>query len=164
MPGTRRSRPILLVLLVATAAGVASVPLTLTLPAVVPDGDSAFHTEMLPRLIALNESTNDVESLVRERSRNVLALQAESTRIERLVEEIDAYLISPEYHGEYPEVVDHYRKGSEAVLTAISGAREALATFDFSRIPSLIPLFTQGSENLELALTMLESAEPPRSS
>ncbi len=151
-------------LLLATAMGTAAVPLTTTFSGPSPESDVGFREAVLPRLEALTDAVDKVESLVETRSRNIIALQAHSVTIEKLCEQIDTYLASQEYHGEHPEVVEHYRHGKGAVATAIAGARTALQSFDFTSLPDLVPLFSQGSDQLELALTLLESAEAPRSS
>lgn len=155
---------LLILLFLLTTVGVALTPLTQGTPATRPDQATGFHEYVLPRLIALNESVGKVESMVAERSRNVLALQAHADKIEALTEQIDDYLASESYHGEYGEIVGQYRLGRDIVLSAITEARESLRSFDFSSIPALTTRFADGSDRLEDALALLQGMEQSRSS
>jgi hypothetical protein len=157
-------RRVLVPLVILTVIGVALTPLA-TRP---PGADNAladdFRTFMEPRLVALIESGHEVESLVTERSRNVLALRAESERIQALIGAIDAYL----GHHQVPDwgtpAIDHYRTGVGMMLRAIDEANSALASFDFSAIPAMIPIFSDGVTEVETALRVLLDSAGDRSS
>lgn len=152
------------ILLLVTSLGTALVPLATFNSEVAPSSDTNFRNVMLPRLTTLADSVDEVETLVSNRSRNVLALQAHATRIETVVLEIDDYLDSPEYDGEHPDVVEHYELGRDAVLGVIGAAQAALRSFEFDSISELVPRFADGAELLREAVALLENAEPVGSS
>lgn len=146
---------LLLGLVVLTAIGVAIVPLTSISPIMNDGAGEEFRDYVYPRLVSLAESVDAVKSMVANHSRNVLALQAHAEKIETLAGQIDDFLASPNYHGDFATVVEHYRDGRSAILTAISRARDALQSFDFAELPELITLFDDGSDQLDLALSLL---------
>jgi hypothetical protein len=156
-------RRVLFPLFLLTVLGVAITPLTTGAPSPAPD-TSDFSTYMEPRLAALVESAQKVESMVSGRSRNVVALRAESERIDALVSDIDAYLGAHDAPGWAEPVVSHYRDGAARIEMSINAAWEAMRTFDFSKMPEMIPVFSQGTEDLETALRVLKAATEDGSS
>ncbi|MDQ4045152.1 MAG: hypothetical protein M3173_06870 [Chloroflexota bacterium] len=153
----------ILLLLLATAIGVALVPLA-TVPDSITSMDADFVEYMEPRLSVLLDSARDVEVMVSERSRNLLALRAESRRINALVEQIDTYLAARELSPEEQMVADLYRAGANDMRSAMNSATDALSRFDFSAIPRMIPVFTAGVGLIEDALAMLGTEGAERSS
>ncbi len=154
---TQGIRRVLLPLLLLTTLGVAMVPLTAgrLAPAAATSDFTAF---MEPRLAALVESSRKVEAMVSEHSRNVLALRAESERIDAIVEDIDRYLDDhgvPVWAG---PLVSQYRDGVARIQTSMDAAYDALRTFDFSKMAEMIPVFSQGTQDLEAALRVLKDA------
>lgn len=161
----KRYRPTILgLLVVVTIAGVAIVPLGAVRTSGTSTENATFREFVLPRLQKLLISVERVETMVEDRSRNILALQANAARIETLFDEIDDYLDTRDSPAEFQEVVALYRLGRDEVLIAIEGARSALASLDFGEIPSLIPRFTAGREYLVQAVSTLESTQGVRSS
>lgn len=154
----RHNWNLLLALVVFTMVGVAIVPLTTISPGVDAGETENFRDFVYPRLISLADTVDTVESMVAERSRNVLALQAHAEKIERLVEQIDGYLASSTYQGDHVAVVEHYQRGRTAILSAISSARNALRSFDFAGLPDLITQFDYGSSQLNEAVTLLRES------
>lgn len=154
---------LLVPLLLLTMIGVALVPLATVSPS-AQRGEGDFYAYVTPRLVALVDAVERVESLVANRSRNIIALQANADRIETQIEEIDRYLLSSDYRGDHATVVNHYRHGSDSIIVAIEQARTAMRTFDFAAIPNLIPMFTSGSKELSAALSLLQSTGKGRSS
>lgn len=159
-----RLSQLVVILLLLTLLGTALVPLGERSPNVDPTSNASFRTVLLPRLKALTDSVDEVESLVSSRSRNIIALQALATRIETLITEIDAWLTSPHYSGDYPHVVEQYELGRDAVLTVIGEAQSAMRSFEFDSISELVPRFAIGAEHLREAVWLLETAEPAGSS
>ncbi len=155
---------LVVILLLITIVGTALVPLGAFNSNVDPSGKASLRDKMWPRLLALTDSVEEVESLVLNRSRNILALQGHATRIETVIAEIDDHLVSFEYEDEHPDVVEHYVLGRDVVLAAIHEAESAMRSFDFESIPALIPLFTDGADHLRKAVALLEDAEPAGSS
>jgi hypothetical protein len=150
-------RRILFPLFLLTVLGVAITPLTTGAPS-PSSGTTDFATYLEPRLAALVESSQKVETMVSGRSRNVVALRAESERIDALVSDIDAYLDAHDVPGWAEPVVSHYRDGAARIETSIEAAWEAMRTFDFSRMSEMILVFSQGTEDLETALRALKDA------
>lgn len=156
----RATAGILIVLMVATAIGVALVPLGT--PNSSDDDTGEFRAFMEPRLAALVDSAVAVDGMVNEKSRNILALRSESNRIEVLVTEIDGWLAEHDAPAWATPIVQDYRDGTDRVQTAITAAYEAIARFDFSKMASMIPVFDEGTQLLQRALdTLRESAGAP---
>lgn len=61
-------------------------------------------------------------------------------------------------------VVQHYRLGTDLILTAIDGAWNALQSFDFSVVPGLIPIFSEGTDHVESAISTLHDLQDAGSS
>jgi hypothetical protein len=161
MRSTRAATGALIILMVLTVAGVALAPLVGT-PVSGDDGNGEFHAFMEPRLTALLDSATTVDAMVHEKSRNILALRAESNRIEELVNDIDAWLAEHDVPAWAAPVVRDYRAGAAKVQTAIDAAYEAIRRFDFSRMASMIPVFDEGTELLQRAVdTLRDSAGGP---
>lgn len=160
---SRTSASALLALLLLTILGVALAPLATT-PGPGSAPDTGFATFMGPRLRALLASAKDVETMVSERSRNVLALRAESERINAVIEQLDGYLDDRELSPWEREVADLYRAGADDIQLAIHTAYAALSSFDFSAIPEMIPIFSAGIDMIEEALTTLETEHDAGSS
>ena len=157
MKSMRATGGILVLLMALTAIGVALAPLGS--PALGGDDSDEFREFMEPRLVALYDSASAVNGMVTEKSRNILALRAESNRIEALTDEIDAWLADNEVPAWAEPVVRDYRDGSLKVETAISAAYEAIGNFDFSKMASMIPVFDEGTDLLQRALgTLRDSA------
>jgi hypothetical protein len=155
---TSASRWVLLPLALLTVIGVALVPLSTGMPAGDSSTVSDFRAFMQPRLTALLASSEKVDSMVNERSRNILALRAESERMTTLVEEIDAYLSVNQVPSWAGPLIEDYRSGSDRVITAIDAANEAIRSFDFSRLTEMVPLFGEGTDLIERALRTLEES------
>jgi hypothetical protein len=145
-----------LILLLLTAIGVALVPLSTGVPAGTTES-AEFRAYMYPRLNALLAASEEVNGMVSERSRNVLALRAESERITTLTADIDAWLASADIPAWAEPVVDDYTSGRDLILEAIDEAYAALRSFDFSAMPGMIPRFEQGTELIARALDVLEN-------
>ena len=160
---TFRAAAVLLALVLLTAVGVALVPLATT-PAGPAALDADFVTFMEPRLQTLLDSAVDVEEMVAGRSRNILALRAESQRISSVVEQIDAYLAERSLTAKERHVAELYREGSSAMLRAVDSAYAAIGSFDFSAMPEMIPVFSTGVDRIEEAVASLRTEERSRSS
>ena len=156
-------RRILLPLILATVIGVALVPLS-TGTREAPGASNDFRSFMEPRLVALLASSRNVESMVTERSRNILALRAESERIETITADIEEYLRGHESPGWAEPVITHYHQGSDLIRMAIDEAYTALGSFDFSAMPDMIPLFSEGTDEIEEALGTLRDSTQDGSS
>lgn len=153
----------MLALVLVTAAGVALAPLA-KVPGAPDAMDSDFVHYMEPRLRVLLASSQEVEGMVTERSRNVLALRAESERINALIEQIDVYLADRQLTREERAVADHYHAGADKVQRAIDAAYTALSSFDFSAMPAMIPVFADGTRQIEDALRTLQTEHEAGSS
>lgn len=152
----RVAQPVILLLLV-TIVGVALVPLA-TLPGGTTDpANVSFSEFMEPRLVALLGSSREVERMVSTRSRNILALRAESGRIDAIVEQVDDFVEKRELTANQQEVIDRYRAGTIQMQTAIAAAYEAISRFDFTGIPPMIPVFSEGARQIESALDILRT-------
>jgi hypothetical protein len=156
MRSLRTPAGILVVLMVLTALGVALAPLGA--PALGDDDTGEFREFMEPRLVALHESAAAVDDMVKEKSRNILALRSESSRIEALVDEIDAWLESHDVPAWADPVVRDYRDGAAKIQTAIDAAYDAIRSFDFSKMASMIPVFDDGTQLLQRALDTLRDS------
>ncbi len=154
---------VILALLLLTGAGAALAPLA-SAPAGSGTMDAGFVEYMEPRLQVLLESAREVEGMVSERSRNVLALRAESERITALVEQIDRYLAGRDLAPGEQRVADLYRDGADQLQRAIDSAYDALSSFDFSAMPDMIPVFSEGADLIEDALASLRTEATSRSS
>lgn len=157
-------RRVVIPLIILTIIGVALAPLSPRTPDSRTAGSDDFTRFMEPRLAALLESSRTVEGMVSERSRNVLALRAEGQRIETIVVEIDTYLESAEIPEWAESLVQQYQDGSAKVLTAIEAAYDAIRRFDFSAIPDMIPVFSEGTSEIDAALRSLRDHEESASS
>lgn len=156
MRSPRATAAILIVLMVLTAIGVALAPLGA--PALGDDDTGEFRDFMEPRLVALHESAAAVDDMVTEKSRNILALRSESSRIEALVAEIDDWLAAHDVPAWAEPVVRDYRDGAEKIQTAIDAAYAAIRSFDFSKMASMIPVFDEGTQLLQRALDTLRDS------
>lgn len=145
---------IMLALLAVTIAGVALAPPTTG----VPEGGEEFRAYLLPRLVALEAASESVDAMVRERSRNVLALRTESERIAALTDDIDAYLAAHDTPAWAEGAVADYRAGRDRLSTAIDAAWDALRSFDFSAMPEMIPIFEEGTALIRSARASLEDS------
>lgn len=161
MRSSRTSAGILVTLMVLTAIGVALVPLGA--PAFGDDDTGEFREFMEPRLVALHESAVAVNDMVKEKSRNILALRSESSRIEALVAEIDAWLAENDVPPWGDPVVRDYRDGAGKIQTAIDAAYAAIRSFDFSKMASMIPVFDEGTQLLQRALGTLRDSPADQS-
>ena len=159
-----RLRLIILPLVLITIVGVALAPLPSGISSPSDPDRLAFREFMEPRLLVLLDTAETVESMVQEQSRNVVALRAEAGRIESLVNEIDEYLADLEITTSVAGIIEQYRQGSELILMSIDGAWSALRSFDFSMLPELIPLFSEGTDHLERAIGMLVELDEAGSS
>ncbi len=158
MKSLRATGGILILMLALTAIGVALAPIGS--PALSNDDTGEFREFMEPRLFALHESASAVNGMVTEKSRNILALRSESNRIEALTDEIDAWLADHDVPAWGEPVVRDYRDGTAKIDTAISAAYEAIGSFDFSAMASMIPVFDEGTDLLQRALdTLRDSAD-----
>jgi len=156
MRSRRATAGILIVLLALTTAGVALVPLGS--PATGNETTGEFRAFMEPRLVALHDSASAVDSMVTEKSRNILALRSESNRIETLVAEIDGWLAEHDVPAWAEPVVRDYHDGAGTIQTAIDAAYEAIRKFDFSKMADMIPVFDEGTRLLQRALDTLRDS------
>jgi hypothetical protein len=156
MSSTRATAGVLILLIMLTMAGVALAPLGA--PALGSDDSDEFRAFMEPRLAVLLDSTVAVNGMVSEKSRNILALRSESNRIEALTDEIDGWLADHDVPAWGEPVVRDYREGATKVDTAISAAYEAIGSFDFSQMASMIPVFDEGTKLLQRAFDTLRGA------
>jgi hypothetical protein len=160
MKSMRTPAGVLALLLVLTTIGVALAPLGS--PAVGDEDTGEFRAFMEPRLVALHESASAVNGMVQEKSRNILALRAESNRIEALTDEIDAWLAEHAVPAWGEPIVRDYREGAARIDTAITAAYEAIGSFDFSKMADMVPVFDAGTNLLQRALdTLRDSAGAP---
>jgi hypothetical protein len=74
---------LVVILLLITTVGTALVPLGAFNSNADSSGKASLRDMLWPRLLALTDSVEEVESLVANRSRNILALQSHATRIEK---------------------------------------------------------------------------------
>jgi hypothetical protein len=158
MRSLRATSGILIALVVLTAVGVALAPLTS--PVAGGADTDEFRSFMEPRLVALVDSSTAVNGMVKEKSRNILALRSESSRIETLVSEIDTWLTEHDAPGWADPIVRDYRDGAAKIQSAIDAAYAAIRSFDFSKMASMIPVFDEGTRLLQRALdTLRDSAD-----
>lgn len=157
MRSTRAAGGVLIVLMLLTMAGVALAPLGGT-PAVTDDGNGEFRAYMEPRLAALLDAAVSVDGMVNDKSRNILALRAESNRIEALVDDIDAWLADHDVPAWAAPVVRDYRAGAAKIQDAIDAAYAAIRSFDFSKMAGMIPVFDEGTRLLQQALDTLRDS------
>ena len=153
MRSIRVTGGVLVLLMVLTAIGVALAPIGS--PALGGDDSAEFQEFMEPRLLALYDSASAVNGMVTEKSRNILALRSESNRIEAITEEIDTWLKDHQVPAWGEPVVQDYRDGAEMIDTAIAAAYDAISSFDFSRMASMIPVFDAGTDLIQRALDTL---------
>jgi hypothetical protein len=158
-----RGRPVFFLLLI-TIVGVAIVPLAAPPGGTADPANYSFAEFMEPRLTVLLGSSREVERLVSTRSRNILALRAESERMDAIIEQIDAFVEERELTADQQVVVDRYRAGTTQMQTAISAAFEAISRFDFTGIPAMIPVFSEGARQIESALDTLRTEKGTGSS
>lgn len=156
MRSIRAAAGVLVLLLAVTALGVALTPLGS--PALGGAESGEFREFMEPRLAALYDSASAVNGMVAERSRNILALRSESNRIEALTDEIDTWLSTHDVPAWGEPVVRDYREGAAKIDTAIRAAYEAIGSFDFSKMASMVPVFDEGTDLLQRALDTLRSS------
>ena len=164
MSRRRNSLIAIAILVVITMVGVAIAPLQTPISSGVSDANDEFAAFMTPRLTALLASAIEVEGMVEGRSRNVLALRAESERIESISSQIDAWLAQRELGNAEQRIADDYEAGIVRIRRAISAAYDAIGSFDFSSMPEMIPIFTEGRAYLESALAPLLTESEPASS
>lgn len=155
MRSARATGGILILLMVLTSIGVALAPLGS--PA-LDDDSSGFREFMEPRLIALHESASSVNAMVTKKSRNILALRAESNRIEAITSEIDEWLSTHDVPSWGESIVRDYREGSAKIDAAITAAYEAIGSFDFSSMSSMIHVFDEGTDLLQRAVDALRDS------
>ncbi len=156
MRSIRVTGAVLILLMVLTAIGVALAPIGS--PALGGDEADEFKEFMEPRLLALYDSASAVNDMVTKKSRNILALRSESNRIEAITEEIDAWLADHDVPAWGEPVVRDYRDGAAMIDTAITAAYDAISSFDFSRMASMIPLFDEGTGLIQRALNTLRGS------
>lgn len=121
------------------------------------DDEQAYVTYVLPRLVSLSDSVNQVTSLVQGHSRNVLALTQHGNRIEAIIGDLDAWRAEHAVPERFATIDAQIVDGSTIAQTCIQAARDALTSFDFSAIPDLIPQFEEGASTLGTALTSLQA-------
>lgn len=145
--------------MVATVLGTAFVPLDSSSPDLSSAVDTDFAPFMTAQLGAPIDSTDAVAGMVESRSRNVLALRAEANAIESIIHDIDAFFLDRRPRTCELGVVTAYRSGSDFIIEAISVARSAFGSFDFSSVPNAIPLFNEGRKQLDIALSTLKDID-----
>lgn len=141
--------------MIITSFGVAQVPLATGISTLPRPNDDTFAGFMERRLTDLSESTEAVSQMVQSRSRNILALQAEADRIEKRIQEIDAFLADVNMTPDQVQVAQTYQRGRDLIFEAIEIARSSITSFDFSDIPRAIPIFDDGKALIDEALTMV---------
>lgn len=153
MKSMRVTGAVLILLMVLTMIGVALSPIGT--PTLGGENSGEFKAFMEPRLVALYASADAVNGMVTEKSRNILALRSESNRIEAITEEIDAWLAENDVPAWGEPVVENYREGAKLIDTAITAAYDAIRSFDFSHMASMIPVFDEGTGRIQQALDTL---------
>jgi hypothetical protein len=156
--------PVILVILLITSAlgvvvstandiGLGTVPDARGLS----DDETAYYEYVAPRLDRLVVEIDDVVQMVEEKSRDILALTVSGNRIEELTREITHY-------GEQHGVPDRFGEIHQVILEAtgiafytFDQARQALRTFNFSRMTGLVQDFQGAADGLHWADDQLEA-------
>ena len=166
VPPTTLPRPrtlvgILLGLLVITWIGVSLSTTTVRLgpaadaPRALSVDEATYYEYVAPRLDRLVVETDAVSALVRDRSRNVVSLSVHGNRIEKLAGDIVTYGTDNGVPERFAAAHERIVGGTTRVTTAMTEARTALQTLDFSTIPNLIPQFDRGATLLHQAQELL---------
>jgi hypothetical protein len=159
-----RMVPIILVLLlIVSALGVViSTANDIGLGAVadvqgLSEDETAYYEYVAPRLDRLVVEIDDVVQMIGEKSRDILALTISGNRIEELTREITHY-------GEEYGVPDRFEAIHQVILEAtgtasytFDQARQALRTFNFSRMTGLVQDFQGAADGLHWADDQLEA-------
>ena len=121
------------------------------------DNESAYYEYVAPRLDRLVVEVDAVAELVDAKSRDILALTISGARIEELTDEVTEF-------GETNGVPDRFSNIHRMILDAtgtatftFDQARQALRSFDFSNMSSLVTDFQDAAESLREAQEELRS-------
>lgn len=109
------------------------------------------------RILAMNGELQAISDLVSTHSRNVLELNRRGSRVETLAAEMDAFRKEAPVPSRFVALDIKAQSATTVALDAISQARAALSSFDFSGIADLIPSFNQAALTMDSAASSLES-------
>lgn len=160
-PGTRRNRRlvggVLAGLLLLLAAGASLAVLTLGRDVLGDDeappvstAEAGFAVAFGPRLRAAHEQATVLVALAEERSRNLLAINAEQRRMEERLAAADG-AIGGTPPAAFAEAVGSYRRGAAAVRRAMDEAQAGFLRFDWDRVARATDVLTEGTAELAAA-------------
>lgn len=120
--------------------------------------ERALYQFFAPRLAALIAEADQLETLGRERSRNLVQLQVRSDRVAKLADDIDAYLAANVSPARLQPMIDRYRLAIEQVRAGMADSRAAITRFDWDGVASALDQFAGGVASLQVVLGDLQAA------
>jgi hypothetical protein len=120
--------------------------------------ETAFYAYVAPRLHALAGETRALADLGRQKSRNLLQLQAHGERATDLTGEITAY---GDVHGvptRFAGANTAFRAGAAQTVRGMAEARQGFVRFDWERVARATDLFVAGAAELDRATRDLDAA------
>lgn len=119
--------------------------------------ESAYYKYVAPRLDRLVTEVDDVVVMVEGKSRDILALSISGNRIEMLTEQISKYGESSGVPESFVSVHDLILSATDTTTYTFQQAREALRSFNFSSMSSLVTDFQSAANELHDAQSEMQA-------
>jgi hypothetical protein len=110
--------------------------------------ENAYYEYVAPRLDRLVVEVDDVVVMVEKKSRDILTLTISGNRIETLTSEITAFGESNGVPERFQDVHNQIVSATDTTTYTFAQAREALKSFDFSQMSSLVTGFQDAANEL----------------
>lgn len=126
--------------------------------AVLTGDERGLYEFIAPRLAALIAEADKLESLGRERSRNIIQLQVRADRVSQLADEIDGYLTAHPASERLAPTIARYAAAIVDVRVGMADSRSAVLRFDWDAVAAGLDRFAAGTAELKLVLSDLQGA------
>jgi hypothetical protein len=116
-----------------------------------------FYDFVGPRMQTLTAEAQVLDTMGKERSRNLVELQVRSERVTSLLDELDGYLVRNPAPSRMQSVVDAYHEAAANLRSGMKDARAAVLKFDWNEVAKGLDLFSQGTDKLSTANDLLRT-------
>jgi hypothetical protein len=122
------------------------------------DEEQSYYEYVSPRLRALAGEARMLAAMGAERNRNLFELQARGDNVATLIGEINAFVESNGVPERFGPVMATYREGAVKARQGMDEARQGFMRFDWDRVGTAVPLFTEGADTIDRAADEMDEA------